>query len=173
MGKLTYSELARQYYNWFESKYRDEEGQKDRFVCLKEGAPDELKDLVWKAHDNGEFLPDDYRYDWIQDALGSIADSDADDADELDNYDLNRAREELEPDAYCDELAKWFFSNINRARYVDEAVNELEWSKEGGVYAAIGWGQLREKEETYSQVHEALSEIWNDIKEDEDEEIDE
>jgi hypothetical protein len=58
---------------WLEPALRDENDPESSFIRLRDGAPEWVRDLVHAAH--GEFLPDDWRYDKIQEALLFIAEN--------------------------------------------------------------------------------------------------
>ncbi len=133
---------ASEWLKWFEWKERD---NGDKFVTLKDGRPDELLEMVHKAHD--DMGPDDHRYEFIENSLQSLVDYD--DPDDIDS--------EMEPDIYNNDLLKWLGSNLTRAGYVDEAVEEFGIDAKGfDLYKVIGWGQLREKQEVLNIVRHAV-----------------
>jgi len=147
---MTVQELAEEYYKYFEYKERD---NGDRFVCLKDDRPEELRDLVYKAHD--KMMPDDYKYQYIHDAIEMIADADDDRLEEP----------EIEPDVYDSDLFDWLSSNLTRQYYVDEAVNDIGHGK--SITDDIMYGQVEEKREVYFSVLESLRDITEEMEEDE------
>jgi hypothetical protein len=48
---------------WFETARRPDGSE---FVRLREGAPPELRDLVYQAHGRGQMMPDDWRYCFVR-----------------------------------------------------------------------------------------------------------
>lgn len=135
---MTVRELASKYLRYFVQKKRD----KESFWTIKETAPEELMDLVRTAH--GDFLPDDWRYEFIRDSL--IAISEADDLEDI----------VAEPDVYTSELLDWLSSDIRRPGYVDTATSEFGTPEPFDTTKAIALGQMYEKEEV---LHLVLSEL--------------
>ncbi len=117
----------------------------EEIYTLKDQAPPSLKDLVREAH--GDFLPDDFRYETIQDALCALSDG-LEDLDEV----------RLEADIYHHDLLKWLSSNLKRIAYCDEAKEEFGL-QEVDLMTLITYGQLREKEEILASVRESLIQI--------------
>lgn len=145
----TVQTLAAELSAQFEQKERNN-GVK--FWCKKDDAPEELTDLIHKAH--GDFMPDDWKYQFIVQALDTIAETE--DEDELD-------APNMEPDVYTHDLLNWLASNLNRPNYVDEAVEELGHGD--SITDDIGYGQMKEKEEVYYSVLESLRDMINNIEE--------
>jgi hypothetical protein len=46
--------------------------------------------------------------------------------------------------AYNNPRLAWLASNMTRASYVDDAVSDGGWPRDGGIFAAIGWGMHTE-----------------------------
>jgi len=111
-----------------------------------ENEPQWVNDMIHEAH--GDMLPDDWKYTFVWEALNHIT--------ELDDLDDGP---ELEPDAYNNERLAWLSSNLTRASYVDEAMEEFGagWPEQG-VMEAVGLGQLREKEEVFFSILNSLKE---------------
>ena len=143
----TIQDLAREASEWFETRQRD---NGDTFFTLKDGRPDWVQDLVHAAHGE-DFLPDDYRYRWTYGALEFIADADGDPLDDVGEF------ADLAVDTYTSERFAWLASNLQRAGYVDEAVEELG-RPDGGIVEMIGLGQYAEASEVYGLVCRALDE---------------
>jgi hypothetical protein len=82
----TMQSLAAEMSQAFEGAVRPSSGE--HFRKLKDDAPGWMTTVCRKAHDDGELLPDDHRYEFIEQAVDALAA--CDDADE--------ARGNLEPD---------------------------------------------------------------------------
>lgn len=104
--------------NSFHVKTRD---NGDTFYCGKDRAPCYISDLCHYAH--GGMMPDDYKYQYIVEALEYINDNLdllADSLDEIDVYDA------CEPDYMNHDLLKWLSSNLERMEYVDQVLAGME-----------------------------------------------
>jgi len=146
----TIQELAAEATSWFETAKRPDATRDDYFVRVKDGAPAWVGELVHAAH-GGLFLPDDWRYQAIRNALEWIAEADEpeDGAGEF---------AESAVDVYNDELIVWLGSNLNRIGYCDEAASEFGYDDDSdrGVMGMISMGQYVEASEVYSLVLYAL-----------------
>lgn len=132
---------------WFESRVRVDDDPESSFVTLKDGAPEWVKDLVYAAH--GEFAPDDWRYDKIQDALAYIA--------EVDDPEDSGEFADQAVDIYTTNRLTWLASNLNRVAYCDEAAAEFGAGDTAtDIVSMIGWGQYAEASEIYGLVLQAL-----------------
>lgn len=137
--------LAGEALAWFECRKRDDGTE---YWALQKDAPDWVKTLVWAAHNKGEFLPEDFRYLFIVEALEALAEN-PEEPEIL-----------LEPDVYLSELIKWLDARPGyRISFVDNAVSEFGWS---GLFHALQAGQLWEKEYVLDTVREFLE---NEIEE--------
>lgn len=140
---MTIQELARQYADLFVTKKRD---NGDTYLCIElDDKNPELMDLIRNAHDG--LMPDDYKYQFIHDALEAIALVEVE--DDLNNIDL-------EPDIYNCDLLKWVSSNLTRAAYVDDAIRDYEYD---GLFNALQNGQSYEKNEVLHSVLSSLTSI--------------
>lgn len=103
--------------NSFQVKERDD-GQE--FYCTKDDAPDYVTELCRHVHDG--MMPDDYRYEFLVDALNGIDEQlcSVDSLDDLDRY------YNIDANVYTVELLRWLASNIRRTEYVDECLQEFE-----------------------------------------------
>jgi hypothetical protein len=105
-------------------------------------APQWFTDLCHHAH--ADMMPDDWRYEFIQDALGALADG----ADE-DRIDLDG----LYP--YTADRLDWLASHLDRPAYCDEAAEDM-----GGppaeILALVAWGMDRELREVFDLVRSRL-----------------
>jgi hypothetical protein len=142
---------AREAYDWFEIAKRDEADPESSFVRLKDGAPEWITQLVYDAH--GDFLPDDWRYDKIQDALEFIMDVEYPD-------DGSSEFADGAVDIYTADRIKWLGSNLNRASYCDEAARDYGHGID--IVSMIGWGQCMEAEEIYASVLNSLTKQTED-----------
>lgn len=123
-------------------KFRDE---------LPEGEVERCRAMAMYAHESANMLPDDWRYEFIREALSALAD--AEDADEID----------LEADVYTSELTRWLGSRADRMAYCDEAIRDGYCSAEADTFTRLQCGQAKEKAEVLSAVRNFLeTEIEND-----------
>lgn len=117
-----------------------------------------MLELVREAH--GEFFPEDWRYEEIQDACARI--HDADDADES-GYDI-------EADVYTMDRLRWLASHLDRVDYCDDAMKEFGKESFDSVVEIIGAGQIREREEIHQSVLQSLRNRLEEIGDESDEE---
>lgn len=133
---------AQEALRYFQLKTR-EDGTK--FWAKRENAPEWVKDLVFAAHEGGDFLPDDWRYAFLVEALDALADTE--DPDDV----------QLEADVYNHELLSWLASHAHRPSFVDEHIEEHGYP--GNIMRAIAGGQVKEKERVLSEVRDFLQEF--------------
>lgn len=131
---------AKEAYSWFTKSTRADGST--TYWHTKDGRPDWLQELCHAAH--GDYMPDDYRYEFIVDALACIEEGNDPD--------------EMEPDCYTGGLTAWLASNINRIGYVDECLEEMGGDFPG-LSNAIAMGQLKEMREVYDAVWAFLDEM--------------
>jgi hypothetical protein len=141
-------------YRYFEKATRTSNGAE--FWRVKDGAPEWVQDLCFAAHDAGDMFPDDWRYQFIVEALAALSEEREDD---------------IEPEIWTSDLCAWLASNLNRVSYVDDAVSEYG-GEFRGVVEALQIGQLAEKREVLEQVKAHLEEAIDD-EQDNDEDEDE
>ncbi len=113
-----------------------------------------LKDLAFAAHDSGEWLPDDTRYEYLVSALDILAESSNDDADEeweaLDTV----------TDIYTSDLTAWLHSSPKRLGYVDEVLDTRSiWSKPDNGDDLLRGAQFAERLEVFRAIRAVLSEL--------------
>jgi hypothetical protein len=147
--KKTVQKLAAEYSSMF---VRDTRNDGTEFVKTIDGRPEELTQLIHAAHNN--MMPDDWKYKFVEASLDLIAETE--DEEDLDSPNI-------EPDVYNSTLLQWLSSNLTRAEYFDEAVEEYGWNKEG-FYWNLMAAQVREKEEVYFSVLSSLREIIEDME---------
>jgi hypothetical protein len=152
---MTVEQIALEARSWFE--YRKRRPDREEAWFHKDGAPAWITDLCRAAHDQGGelMLPDDYRYEYVVDALDHLAEG-GDPSDYA-----------PEADIYYSELSAWFGSRVSRAGFVDEAARDWEPS-EPDVYAQIAAGQVREKEEVFGLVLRFLEQRAEELEDLED-----
>lgn len=110
-------------------------------VWITENAPEWVNNLCHKAH--GEMLPDDWRYQFIHQALCALSESE--DWDDV----------ELEADIYTNELTAWLHSRADRVYWLTEALTEFGPINDG--FQALQTAQYLEKREVLEIVKEALN----------------
>ena len=139
-------QLAARAASYFEVHTRPPARQGDegkRIWVLKEKRPTWVWELVHKAH--GSMGPDDWKYDTVHDALESLAEG------------QDPEEPNLEADIYNHDLLEWLASHLERAGYVDEAVEQFGHAGEGGargggIMGDIAQGQWYEKDEVWNIV---------------------
>lgn len=119
----------------------------EAFWAVKDGSPPWVRDLCFKAHDNGEILPDDWRYRFIVESLETLSECE-------DPYDVY-----IETYSYSGELLKWLSSSLTRLRWVEEAVEGMDWGDRFDMLLALQAGQLHEKEHVFNVVLNELSRL--------------
>lgn len=122
--------------------YRDKETDR---VLPQRNCPQWFTDLCRNAHCGGEMGPDDWRYEFIQDALNAIENDDTGETEpDVDN---------LYP--YTADRLKWLASRLDRYSYCDEAM--AEWGTGFTDTATlVGFGMQFELLEVYSSVRRSL-----------------
>jgi hypothetical protein len=104
---------------------------------------EQSRSLALYAHDNGSMLPNDWRYQFIVDALDILAEY------EDDEY---FSAVDLDTDTQWSTLADWLQSAPVRGSYVDDAIADGGYPADMGIWTAIAMGQLREREEVLGMV---------------------
>jgi hypothetical protein len=145
---------------YFQRKTRD---NGEVFFTFVDDRPDWVYDAVMEAHD-GE-MPDDWRFD-ICDSLFEEIDEDTDEDS------LSEIVDGL-VDVYNSDRVRWLAGNLNRASYVDEAVESFGVSDSPDVYNMIGMGQYVCIDQMAHIIFTAIkenAEVEEDDEEDEDDE---
>jgi hypothetical protein len=104
-------ELASQLSEALERKSRT---NGDEFVCLKDGSPQWMTDVVRSVH--GDKLPDDAVHAFISRCADALAESDDEDA--------SGAIYQIEPDAYTHNLTAWLHARADHVYYLSEVLEE-------------------------------------------------
>ncbi len=141
---ITIQTLAAEMSQSFETATRPTSGEE--FRKLKDDAPAWMTTVCRKAHDDGEMLPDDWRYVFIEQAVDALAE----------HEDSDEAGDSLEPDVYTSDLTGWLHSRNSRVYYLEEVMREYGSFKDG--FQLLATAQLQEKQETFHQVIAALRE---------------
>lgn len=148
-------DLASQVLDYFESRPRGEAkpGEEPvRFWTMKNYRPVWVREMVFSVHEDGHFSPDDFKYKAIVETLEALAEGQ--DPDEIN----------LEPDVYTSDLLEWLGSHLERAGYVDEAVENYGHSDQG-IIGDISQGQWYEKDQVARRVVDSLREELERIDE--------
>ncbi len=139
----------------FERKTRNDGSE---YVSLKDGSPEWMTDVSHEAHKDGSagiggehgtgaMMPDDWRYDFIEDACDAL--SEAENADEADEH--------LHEYITYHDHNRWLASRNDRSGYCDEAREEL--GEAGDMDAQISQGLHYEQREVLGLVRAALEEL--------------
>lgn len=113
---------------------------------LKDGSPQWMTDVVYACHESGDMLPDDWRYDFINEVAGALAE------EHWENVDV-------ESDVYNHDLTQWIASRIDRAYYCDQAIDELGYDPRASTMDRLSFGQYYEKVEVKNALVAALDEV--------------
>ena len=121
----------------------------DKFWRKKEDAPEWVYVMSLDAHKG--MLPDDWRYQFIVNALDSFSECAGEDWD-----DVIAERADSDTSVYNIELLDWLGSHGDRAGYVDEASKERDFIAEPGIMHRIMLGQYAERTEVYQSVRRSI-----------------
>lgn len=124
----------------------DERDNGEKFYHLRDGSPEWMTEVCRKAH--GEMFPDDWRYQFISDAVDMLAESD----------DWDDCRSEIESDIYTGQLMAWLASRTDRFEYCDQFVEEMG-SEGRDTLERISGGQWMERCEVFELVAQALADF--------------
>lgn len=156
---MTIQQLAAEAYRYLRSGDREADGI-GKITVPTDDAPDWFTDLCRRAHDQARILPDDWRYEFIRDALSLLEDTEPDDdPDEV-------ATERIEADTYTHDLTAWLNSSLDRLGYVDEAIEE--WGVDlvrDGAWRGLAMGQVAERREVFSSVLQSLRDRAEELEE--------
>ena len=132
----------------FETRERD---NGDKFVCLTDGSPEWMKDIVRECH--GGMLPDDTKYGMIQECADGLADYDSMDSDNA--FEIADGL----VDVYNADRSRWLASNVCRAAYIDDAQDDGLLAEDADTFTRLGVGQFMEYQEILYTLIQALEEI--------------
>lgn len=116
---------------------------------------DRSTSLIWAAHDNGDVMPDDYRYAYTRDALTAIAEGDTD-------------GDAIEADIYTADRLRWLASGAGRLALCDEAIEDYGPPTPDTLEERIGMGQLLEKRRVFDAVRAFLEELAGEGEDEDD-----
>lgn len=148
---MTINELAAEARGYLKrSKQKDAPGIGKILLPDTTNRPDWFQELCHDAH--GDMMPDDWRYEFIGDALDYILDADTEDEDDL--------REGFDQDfdgkyIYTHEQTAWLASRNDRAGYADDAVKEYGM-EDCDTMQRIALGMLYEAREVFESVLQSL-----------------
>ena len=130
-------------------------------VLVTDSPPEWMRDLCWAAHQDGSdggMMPDDWRYEFIGDALNHIEEH----GDEQDADDLRDSYREWCDEAYpyTNQRTAWLASHGQRGGYADEAVGE--WGGEYDTTTRIALGMQMEALEVFESVLRSLGELTDE-----------
>ena len=122
LDQISYSarQVARDLRSAFEVARREPETADGHYWRVREERESELHGLVYRVHDDGDILPDDYRYAYLVESLDEISEAtDSSDASDVANEFANDG-----VDVYTSALDAWRTSSGNRRAATDEALVE-------------------------------------------------
>lgn len=119
-------------------------------ILKKDGTPEWVEELYKSAHQSlvGLMFPDDWRYEFIEDALSAFSDTD-------DVEDVQPDVDNLYP--YTADRLRWLSSRLDRMAYCDEAMEQLAGKFES-TDKLIALGMWYEMHEVFDIVHQSLTE---------------
>jgi hypothetical protein len=123
------------------------------FYSLIDNAPEYLTELVHNAHN--DFMPDDYKYEFIYDALDIIRDYEDEDYyyEGLDNY----------TECHTAKLLTWLASNINRMNYLEDVINNMFPAGNVKIFDALMGAQYTEREEVLNSVLSSIDSLIEEV----------
>jgi hypothetical protein len=152
MKTTTIKEVAQEMLNHMKTGKRDSSGES--YVYLEISAPEWMRDIAYKAH--GNRVPDDYIWQYIQDALEIITEVDDDASEE----EVRDQFYEIEADIYTSSLTEWLGSNVSNVYYLTEVLEEME-IKDGFQLLAVA--QQKQRQEVAEAVLQGICERINEV----------
>ena len=137
---MTKQQLAAELYAALILKKRNSDCD-DAFYSLVDNAPAWMLDAVRAAHDNGEELPNDWRYAFIQKAANTLAE----------NHDWENLPYP-EAEVFNHDLIKWLGEFPNAAWYCDQVAEDLPASAFPNLFTRISAGNAYANYETLEAV---------------------
>lgn len=131
---MTLIETLDQFAAQFRRRTRD---NGEEFITLGDDAPEWIVNAMFAAHGHGDMMPNDWSYRLAADVVCQLCSDTRDGSDIADAIDY--AVDAAVP-CYNAERTDWLASHLQRGFYVDEAVEEYGWPKDGGIYQAIAYG---------------------------------
>lgn len=125
----------------------------ETIYVLRDGSPPWMTDVAHAAH--GDMIPDDYRYEFVYDAVSALENSE----------DVDDARDSIEADVYTTGLTKWLHSRVDRTFYMSQAIEDgLTDGKDSSQHLMTA--QWLEKMEVFDAVVVALEKRLEELEED-------
>lgn len=142
---MTLQELAKEVRSEFSLDTRTDGAE---FWKRESIADDWIQELCHTAH--GEMLPDDFRYEFIVDALDALSEEE----------DEDDARDALPEEIYTHKLIQYMASNAYRIEATEEALHEAIASGDitPGIGTAISRAMCEEQTEVFYSVLSSLQE---------------
>jgi hypothetical protein len=143
--------------SYFEKRTRE---NGDKYLCLKDDKPEWVYKLVYAAHYDGYSyqLPNDYRYEFIYDALTIISENE----DHDDQYEA--IWNSIDENTY--DLTGWLHSRNDRYSYCEEAMKD--YSNQSEFMQILRDGQFKERNEVYQSVLESLEDYIDTLEDNND-----
>jgi hypothetical protein len=151
--QISYSarRVARDLRSAFEVARREPETADGHYWRVREERESELHGLVYRVHDDGDILPDDYRYAYLAESLDAISEAtDSSDASDVANEFANDG-----VDVYTSALDAWRTSSGNRRAATDEALVECAETIDQATMRA----QAGERSEVFAIVLDHIGEL--------------
>lgn len=142
LATMKIKNLAEQLSNAFETRART---TGEEFVCLKDGSPDWMRDVIRSAH--GDAMPNDTIYEFCRRAAEAIAESEEDPSDAI---------AEIEADVYTSRLTSWLNASPSHVDYLTQAMVQTEY-RDG--FALLSYAQYLHIQEVGGYLLAALEEI--------------
>jgi len=140
---------AQELYDLMEKRTRE---NGDEFYCFP-NRTEETRKVSDAAHHEGVWFADDFIYSTLNECLSFISDLDPEGT--VDDF-HDKVYSEIESDVYTYDLTKWLHSDVRRAYYLTEVLEEME-VKDG--FKLLRLAQLKEVQEIYCAVFEAIREL--------------
>jgi hypothetical protein len=149
---ITLATLAAEALAYFKRGDRETEGIGK--ILVTDNPPDWVRDMCMEAHEHGAecgpMMPNDWRYEFIGEALDII------EAKPNDDDDLHERFDEAFNTSYCESYKRtaWLASSGYRPGYVDEA--QAEMGGGGDMMTAIWYGMRAEASEVFHSIADSL-----------------
>lgn len=136
------AQAAEQAFGWltWKTKKKDGEDINDRIVT-QVGCPQWVITVIREAH--GDFLPDNWRYIFIYEALQALHENDGDEDVARDAYDMDE-------EVYTSNLLEWVSSNLQRVGYCDDTFDT--YGPPSNLVELLQRGRRDERLEVFDQV---------------------
>lgn len=143
--------LADEFARNLERKTRD---NGESFICLRDGAPEWMKEAIREAH--GDMLPNDWSYRFAAAIVEDIAERLRDDCD-ADFDDMSGEIVDSAIPVYTGERLAWLASNLNRLAFCDTAASDGLVSESSDMAERIAAGMYLELQDIAGAIWAAIS----------------